>query len=56
MKIKVPTKTDPRFRTRPAGLVEIDSKALSRDLRAAIEGEVRFSPGDRALYAAGGSN
>jgi FAD/FMN-containing dehydrogenase len=29
---------------------------LAEDLRAAISGEVRFSPGDRALYAADASN
>jgi FAD/FMN-containing dehydrogenase/Fe-S oxidoreductase len=56
MKLQVPAKTDPRYRTRPAGSVEIDSEKLAVDLRAAIEGEVRFSPGDRALYAAAGSN
>jgi FAD/FMN-containing dehydrogenase/Fe-S oxidoreductase len=56
MKLQVPAKTDPRYSTRPAGSVEIDSEKLAVDLRAAIEGEVRFSPGDRALYAAAGSN
>jgi FAD/FMN-containing dehydrogenase/Fe-S oxidoreductase len=30
--------------------------SLETDLRAAIEGEVRFSHGDRALYATSGSN
>jgi FAD/FMN-containing dehydrogenase/Fe-S oxidoreductase len=30
--------------------------SLEADLRAAIEGEVRFGHGDRALYATGGSN
>jgi FAD/FMN-containing dehydrogenase/Fe-S oxidoreductase len=33
-----------------------DRKALERDLRGEIAGEVRFTPGDRALYATGGSN
>ena len=56
MKLQVPVKTDPRFRARPSGSVEIDSKKLAADLRAAIQGEVRFSAGDRALYAAAGSN
>lgn len=32
------------------------SSALERELRAAISGEVRFSDGDRALYATDGSN
>jgi len=56
VKLQVPSKTDGRYRTRPAGSVEIDSKKLAADLRDAIEGEVRFSAGDRALYAAAGSN
>jgi FAD/FMN-containing dehydrogenase len=30
--------------------------ALAADLRAAIEGEVRFDPGSRALYATDASN
>src|SRR5947199_4924698 len=30
--------------------------ALEADLRAAVEGEVRFDPGSRALYATDGSN
>ena len=29
---------------------------LADDLREVLEGEVRFSAGDRALYAAAGSN
>jgi FAD/FMN-containing dehydrogenase/Fe-S oxidoreductase len=33
-----------------------DTKKLERDLRGAIEGEVRFTDGDRALYANTGSN
>ncbi len=32
------------------------SSALERELRAAVRGEVRFSEGDRALYATDGSN
>ena len=35
---------------------EVEAAALARRLRGAIEGEVRFRPGDRALYATGGSN
>jgi FAD/FMN-containing dehydrogenase/Fe-S oxidoreductase len=34
----------------------VDAKELAHDLEQAIEGEVRFSNGDRALYATGGSN
>ena len=32
------------------------ARELARDLNGAVEGEVRFSPTDRALYATGGSN
>ncbi len=34
----------------------IDADALAADLRATIEGEVRFDDGSRALYATAGSN
>jgi FAD/FMN-containing dehydrogenase len=56
MSIRVPAKPDPRFRTPPVGAIDLDVAGLEHDLRAAIEGEVRFSPADRALYATGGSN
>ncbi|MGZ4281711.1 MAG: FAD-binding oxidoreductase, partial [Gaiellaceae bacterium] len=36
--------------------MSVDLKALEHDLREAIEGEVRFSAGDRALYSATGAN
>jgi FAD/FMN-containing dehydrogenase/Fe-S oxidoreductase len=47
--------------TRPAGrrsraLEHKSVRALQRELRGQIEGEVRFSRGDRALYTTGGSN
>ena len=32
------------------------ARELAHDLDRAVEGEVRFSAGDRALYATGGSN
>jgi len=51
-----PAKPDPRFRTRPVGEVEVDVGSLVETLQRRIEGEVRFSAGDRALYATGGSN
>ncbi|PWR13959.1 FAD-binding oxidoreductase [Micromonospora sicca] len=38
----------------PAG--DIDLAALAADLRAEVDGEVRFDAGSRAAYAAGGSN
>jgi FAD/FMN-containing dehydrogenase/Fe-S oxidoreductase len=40
----------------PAGALDVDARALAQELRAAIEGEVRFSAGDRALWATTGSN
>ncbi len=36
---------------RAAGSDEVDARALARALTQAIRGEVRFSPGSRALYA-----
>jgi FAD/FMN-containing dehydrogenase/Fe-S oxidoreductase len=56
VKLKVPAKPDARFRARPYASVDLDAKSLESDLRSAVEGEVRFRPGDRALYATGGSN
>ncbi len=53
--MKVATK-DSRFRTRPVGTLELDARRLARELAAVVEGEVRFSPGSRALYTTGGSN
>ena len=35
---------------------EVDTERLQRDLKGAIEGEVRFGAGDKALYAADSSN
>ena len=35
---------------------ELDTAALEHDLRGALDGEVRFGDGDRALYATDGSN
>ena len=34
----------------------VDAAALEAALRERLEGEVRFTPGDRALYATDGSN
>jgi FAD/FMN-containing dehydrogenase/Fe-S oxidoreductase len=36
--------------------VSIDVRELEHDLAASVEGEVRFSPGDRGLYSATGAN
>jgi FAD/FMN-containing dehydrogenase/Fe-S oxidoreductase len=40
---------------RPEAL-DVDARTLAQELRSAIEGEVRFSAGDRALWATTGSN
>ncbi len=36
--------------------VQLNARALEHDLARALQGEVRFSDGDRALYATDGSN
>src|SRR5438270_6587095 len=38
------------------GHLDINADALSRGLKRKLKGEVRFSDGDRALYATDGSN
>ncbi len=38
------------------GLVNVDVKALENELRQTIQGEIRFSEGDRALYSTDSSN
>jgi FAD/FMN-containing dehydrogenase/Fe-S oxidoreductase len=53
--MRVPV-ADPRFAAPPSGTMTVDAKELAHDLERAVEGEVRFSNGDRALYATGGSN
>ena len=54
--MKIAAKPDARFRTAPVGSVDIDVRALREQLAAELEGEVRFRPGDRAMYSTGGSN
>ena len=44
------------FHTPPVGRDRVDVRGLEHDLRDAIEGEVRFTAGDRALYSATGAN
>jgi FAD/FMN-containing dehydrogenase/Fe-S oxidoreductase len=53
--IEVPSQ-DPRFRTPPVGRDPVDVRALEHDLGEVLEGEVRFTAGDRALYSATGAN
>jgi FAD/FMN-containing dehydrogenase/Fe-S oxidoreductase len=52
----IPAKTAAAFRTPPRARIQLDRARLERELGASLEGEVRFSPGDRALYTTGGSN
>ena len=54
--MKVPAKTAPGIRMRPVAADDVDVRALEHDLSRTIEGEVRFSPGDRGLYSATGAN
>jgi FAD/FMN-containing dehydrogenase/Fe-S oxidoreductase len=54
--IAIPKRVDTRFRGGMAGVEEIDRRSLAADLRASIEGEVRFDAGSRALYATDASN
>ncbi len=42
--------------TERGGRADVDVQALEQALHRAVEGEVRFGPGDRALYSGGGSN
>ena len=45
-----------RIRTVKTDMPDLDPKALQKELRAALEGEVRFDDGSRALYATDSSN
>jgi FAD/FMN-containing dehydrogenase/Fe-S oxidoreductase len=56
MSIVIPKRIDTRFRGGMAAVEEIDRRSLAAELRAAIEGEVRFDTGSRALYATDASN
>ncbi|EKV31777.1 lactate dehydrogenase like protein [Caenispirillum salinarum AK4] len=46
----------PEGRHARGGATEVDVDALKRDLEAEVDGEVRFTNGDRALYATDASN
>lgn len=46
----------PEGRHARGGATEVDLDALERDLRAEVDGEIRFTDGDRALYATDASN
>ena len=48
------TSVDTRFETRYS--IGVDRKALEKELKKSIEGEVRFDDGSRALYSTDASN
>jgi FAD/FMN-containing dehydrogenase/Fe-S oxidoreductase len=54
--LEVPVKTDPRVPGEPRSRQIIDVGGLERDLRRAVEGEVRFDAGSKAMYANDASN
>jgi FAD/FMN-containing dehydrogenase len=54
--MRVPAYPDRRFASPPTAFEDVDVQGLEHDLARAVEGEVRFRPGDRALYTTGGSN
>ncbi|HEX6680383.1 MAG TPA: FAD-binding oxidoreductase, partial [Gaiellaceae bacterium] len=54
--MRVPAYPDRRYASPPTAFEEVDVRGLEHDLTRAVEGEVRFKPGDRALYTTGGSN
>jgi FAD/FMN-containing dehydrogenase/Fe-S oxidoreductase len=54
--MRIPAYPDRRFASPPTAVEEVDVRGLEHDLARAVEGEVRFEPGDRALYTTGGSN
>src|SRR5436190_6082483 len=55
--VRVPAKGgDPSFRTGMSGVQRVDVRALERDLKRNVEGEVRFDSAYRAMYATDASN
>src|SRR5437660_11089793 len=51
-----PTRIDDRMQTGTTASLQIDVPALEKDLRAGIEGEVRFGHADRGLWASDAGN
>src|SRR5436305_930001 len=56
MPLATATTSAQRHRKEVAGPLFIDASALADELRGAIQGEVRFDAGTRALYTTDGSN
>ena len=50
------TRTDLPAKSRLNTASDVDVRALVYELRRTVVGEVRFRPGDRALYSGTGSN
>ncbi len=56
-RIRIPVKSGPPEGAAPTtGRADVDADAIARDLAKAVEGEVRFDAGSRALYATDASN
>jgi len=51
-----PTHIDDRLQTGTTSTMTLDVAALERELRAGLKGEVRFSDGDRGMYASDAGN
>src|SRR5512142_121536 len=59
--IRIDSKTPPvriedRLQTGEPATLTLDARALERELTASVKGEVRFSDGDRAMYASDAGN
>jgi FAD/FMN-containing dehydrogenase/Fe-S oxidoreductase len=52
----IPARIDPRFHGGMSATARIDVRGLEHRLKATVDGEVRFDPGARALYASDASN
>jgi FAD/FMN-containing dehydrogenase/Fe-S oxidoreductase len=57
LRIKTPpTRIEDRLQTGTTSEITVDVEGLERELRRSVRGEVRFSGGDRGLYASDASN
>jgi len=51
-----PTHIDNRLQTGTTSIIAVNATEIERELRACIKGEVRFSDGDRGMYASDAGN
>ncbi len=51
-----PTRIEERLQTGTTRHIDIDLRALERELRDGVKGEVRFTDGDRGMYASDAGN